>query len=44
MEPAPPPMPPKDGRYEVVINNDDIRRLDISPFSEATGITTTSSG
>ncbi|KVH94367.1 protein CHLORORESPIRATORY REDUCTION 6, chloroplastic [Cynara cardunculus var. scolymus] len=42
VEPAPPPMPPKDGRYEVVIDKDIIRRLDMSSFSNATGITTTS--
>ncbi|XP_076935947.1 protein CHLORORESPIRATORY REDUCTION 6, chloroplastic-like [Bidens hawaiensis] len=43
VEPAPPPMPPKEGRYEVIINNESIRRLDLSPFSDDTGITTTSS-
>ncbi|KAJ0524705.1 putative protein chlororespiratory reduction 6 [Helianthus annuus] len=43
VEPAPPPMPPKEGRYEVIINNETIRCLNLSPFSDATGITTTSS-
>ncbi|KAL7592412.1 hypothetical protein Lser_V15G33178 [Lactuca serriola] len=42
VEQAPPPMPPKEGRCEVVIDNDTIRRLDLFPFSNATGITTTS--
>lgn len=36
-------MPPKEDRYEVVIDNDAIRRLDLSPFCAATGITTPSS-
>ncbi|ESQ39440.1 hypothetical protein EUTSA_v10001598mg [Eutrema salsugineum] len=37
-----PPMPPTSGRYEVVIDNESIRRLDLSPFQTGTGITSPS--
>ncbi|CAL0325673.1 unnamed protein product [Lupinus luteus] len=35
---AAPPMPPADGRIEVVIDNNVISRLDLSPFQAATGM------
>ncbi|GFY99667.1 chlororespiratory reduction 6 [Actinidia rufa] len=35
---VPPPLPPKEGRFEVVIDNDTIRGLDLTPFHSATGI------
>lgn len=41
---APPPMPPTEGRFEVVIDNDIIKRLDLGPFEAATGITSPLSG
>lgn len=37
-------MPPTEGRYEVVIDNDIIRCLDLAPFESATGITSPLSG
>ncbi|KAK6944427.1 Protein chlororespiratory reduction 6 [Dillenia turbinata] len=42
-EKAPPPMPPTEGRLEVIIDNDIIRRLDLTPFDTAIGITSSSS-
>ena len=39
-----PPMPPTEGRFDVVIDNDVIRRLELSPFQNVTGITSPSSG
>ncbi|XWS27112.1 hypothetical protein CRYUN_Cryun26dG0088500 [Craigia yunnanensis] len=38
-----PPMPPREGRFDVIIDNDAIRRLDLSPFHKATGIISPSS-
>ncbi|OIV99880.1 hypothetical protein TanjilG_26218 [Lupinus angustifolius] len=35
---AAPPMPPAEGRFEVVIDNNVISRLDLSPFQAATGM------
>ncbi|XVE98456.1 hypothetical protein REPUB_Repub03eG0108200 [Reevesia pubescens] len=38
-----PPMPLSEGRFDVIIDNDAIRRLDLSLFHNATGITSPSS-
>lgn len=39
-----PPLPPTEGRFEVVIDNDVIRRLDLSSFQVATGMKSPLSG
>jgi hypothetical protein len=39
-----PPMPPTEGRFEVVIDNDAISRLDLTPFQAATGMKNPLSG
>ncbi|KAJ8753259.1 hypothetical protein K2173_017877 [Erythroxylum novogranatense] len=37
-----PPMPPTEGRYDILIDNDIIRSLDLSQFNKVTGITSPS--
>lgn len=37
-------MPPSEDRFDVVIDNDIISRLDLSPFQATTGITSPLSG
>lgn len=41
---AAPPMPPTEGRFDVVIENNAISSLDLSPFQAATGMKAPSSG
>ncbi|XWS17051.1 hypothetical protein CRYUN_Cryun33cG0034600 [Craigia yunnanensis] len=35
-------MPPSEGRFDVIIDKEAIRRLELAPFHNATGITTPS--
>lgn len=39
-----PPMPPTEGRFDVLIDNDVIARLDLSSFQSATGMKNPLSG
>lgn len=39
-----PPMPPSEGRFNVVIDNDAVSSLDLSPFQAATGMKNPLSG
>lgn len=41
---APAPLPPTEGRFEIVLDNDIILRLDLTPFYSATGIVSPLSG